>query len=268
MAPNQQPTQTIERKSSPRLERIAETWEHLGSVDPLWAVAAAPNKRYGKWDLDEFLNTGEEIVAQYFNLLESWGDGPSRFDHVLDFGCGCGRLCRALSKRALKVTGVDISQSMIDLGRKIVGQNVAVEFVLNLRDDLSCFPSATFDLVCSHVCLQHMPWEIAAKYVVEFGRITTANGLVVLHLPCSNRGNAVSAIRKRIVDAIPFGLGDVYRKWRHGTAAVFEMHYTPAEIVERVALSSGLGLVHKEPCASNKGGPLGYIYVFHKRGIA
>src|SRR6266545_7895564 len=155
----------------PRLEQLRATWAELGAKDPLWAVVTRPEKRGGKWDAQEFLQTGEEDVARYHDLLRRVAGCPTEFDHILDFGCGVGRLSLAWSRRARRVTGVDISPGMIAKGREFAKNAINVEFSLNEASDLRCFEDGRFDLVFSHICLQHVPWQLTTGYLREFARV-------------------------------------------------------------------------------------------------
>jgi SAM-dependent methyltransferase len=101
-------------------------------------------------------------------ILKVQAGCPDQFRHVLDFGCGVGRLCLAWSKSAAFVTGVDVSASMIQLGKQLLNETRNVELVLNEQDNLKCFATGKFDLICSLACLQHMPWTLPANYVREF----------------------------------------------------------------------------------------------------
>ena len=56
-----------------------------------------------------------------------------------------------------------------------------------------------------------------------------------------------------------------YRRWRHGTAAAFDMYYTRPEDVVAVAAGAGLELLIQEPDESAGVGIEGYIYVFRRR---
>ncbi len=39
------------------LKRHKQDWEDLGTVDPLWAIHSQPNRKFGKWDINEFFTT-------------------------------------------------------------------------------------------------------------------------------------------------------------------------------------------------------------------
>ena len=72
-------------------------------------------------------------------------------------------------------------------------------------------------------------------------------------------------VRKKIVDALPFGLGAAYRRWRHGSEAVFDMHYTPVQTVEATLTKAGLKMIHREPDQSAGEHAEGFLYIATKR---
>jgi SAM-dependent methyltransferase len=55
--------------------------------------------------------------------------------------------------------------------------------VLNERDDLSLFDDQSFDFVLSVIVLQHMPPELAKKYIAEFVRVLRSGGLAYFQIP-------------------------------------------------------------------------------------
>jgi SAM-dependent methyltransferase len=249
------------------LLKLKEVWETLGHEDPLWAVVSRPDKRGGRWELPEFLATGEEDVARFSDVLRSLPGAPERFVHVLDFGCGVGRLSLAWRRRAGRVTGVDISGPMVIQARRLASGHAGVDYVVNQRPDLAVFADNTFDLCFSHICLQHMPWELAAGYLREFGRVCSPGGWIAFQLPSRRAaGGGMAAVRQRLVESLPFGLDRIYRKWRHGSSAVFDVYYTPPSRVREVLGSAGLEVVMQAPDLAAGPGSEGFIYVARRRG--
>lgn len=251
--------------SSSEVARIKSVWETLGREDPFWAVISWPERRGGRWTLEEFLATGEADIRQYREALREKTNAPDHFHHVLDFGCGVGRLSRLWARHADRVTGVDISAPMLEQARRIAGDLPGVSFVLNEAESLQTLGAAEYDLVFSHICLQHMPWPLAQGYLSEFARVCKRSGWVVFQLPA----RAVSAElagswRRRLVDSLPFGLGAAWRKWWHGSSAIFEVCYTPPEVVRLAALGAGLEFIHAEPNADAGTHTEGFIYFFRK----
>jgi SAM-dependent methyltransferase len=153
----------------------------LAASDPLWAILSTPSKRGGRWDLAEFLETGEREVSKVIEVLQSL-HLRLNFDLALDFGCGVGRLSQALARRFSSVYGIDIAPSMIEKAREL-NRFGGCQYILNERDDLSVFPSEHFDFIYSNIVLQHMEPRYARKYLAEFLLVLKKTGVLVFQLP-------------------------------------------------------------------------------------
>lgn len=165
------------------LERHRQDWEHLAETDPLWAVLTRPGRKGGRWDVDEFFATGEAEIAHVFSVAESLGR-PARRERALDFGCGVGRLTRALCGRFEHAIGVDISAAMVDQARRLNDEFAGCEFRVNAASDLAMLETDSFDVVYSSIALQHIPTAAEIeRYVTEFLRVVRPDGLVVFGLP-------------------------------------------------------------------------------------
>jgi len=103
---------------------------------------------------------------------------------ALDFGCGVGRLTRALAKNVDVCYGIDISEKMIDLAKNYNRDIQNCKFFVNHDAKLSMFPDNKFDLIFSHIVLQHISDpKLIKSYIQEFIRILKKNGLIVFQLP-------------------------------------------------------------------------------------
>jgi SAM-dependent methyltransferase len=164
------------------LERLQNVWETHAKDDPLWAIISTPGKMGGKWDLNEFLQTGRHEIDQ---LLETLSSNDIEFERssALDFGCGVGRLTQALARSFESVCGVDISPTMIENARNLNQYQEKCTYHLNARPDLRLFEDDRFSFVYSNIVLQHMEPEVAKNYLAEFGRILKPGGLVIFQLP-------------------------------------------------------------------------------------
>jgi SAM-dependent methyltransferase len=158
-------------------------WQDLAAEDPLWAVLSAPEKRHGGWQEEEFLETGERDVARLMGMVDSLGR-PTDRGRALDFGCGPGRLTRALSSHFREVVGVDISEHMVVRARELNADRPACSFEVMSGDDLGRLPAASFDLVYTTLVLQHMQSReeilVAIEGLLERVRI---GGLLVFQVP-------------------------------------------------------------------------------------
>lgn len=166
------------------LLRLRRDWEELAATDPLWAILSHPARRHGRWDVAEFLETGEREIAALMeksNVLER----PATLERALDFGCGVGRLTRALALRFEEVVGVDISATMIEEARRLNADRPNCSFLHNVRFDLGLFADGSFDLAYAKLVLQHLPdRSTAERYIDELLRVLKPGGLLVFQMPC------------------------------------------------------------------------------------
>ncbi len=157
-------------------------WEDLSSLDPMWAVLSEPRRQFGRWNPDEFFSTGADEVAGLRRRLLGLGC-PDTFGSALDFGCGLGRLTRALSACCGEVIGVDISEQMVTKARSLTP---ACQFVHNPHYDLRIFPANRFDLVYTCRVLQHQrSTRLILEHVSELIRVVKPGGVVAFQIPCS-----------------------------------------------------------------------------------
>ena len=102
--------------------------------------------RYYDLEFDGF----DADLAMYQQFARSM-DGP-----VLELGCGSGRVLRALQDLALPLTGIDDSQSMIELGRLRVAGSVSLQRKdMRYLDDVDGAPFAF--VFCAVNTFLHLP---------------------------------------------------------------------------------------------------------------
>ena len=166
-----------EPESSPK-SRQARDWDDLATVDPLWAVLSVDDKRNGGWDLQAFLSTGEDEVEHLLATAAELGR-PARRERALDFGCGVGRLTRALARRFDETVGIDVSERMLEQARQLNADTAQLSFV---NGDAP--PAGPFDLVVANLVLQHLPSRALARdYIRRLIEAARPDGLVVFQLP-------------------------------------------------------------------------------------
>jgi SAM-dependent methyltransferase len=163
------------------LARHRRYWEELAELDALWAVLAHPDKARGRWQPAAFFRTGEEEIAALMRRAAELGR-PSGRQSALDFGCGVGRLTRALAEHFTCCVGIDHSERMIARAREL--DDGRSTFIVNREPDLARFPDQGFDLIYSGLVLQHIPSAaVALGYIGEFVRTLRAGGLLVFQVP-------------------------------------------------------------------------------------
>ena len=162
----------------------------MSELDPLWAILSHQDKRSGGWEVDEFLASGRTEIAGLMERADAL-ERPLKRRSALDFGCGAGRLTRALAEHFDRSVGVDVSPTMVEHARRL-NADQPCEFVANDQPDLCGFRDDDFDLVYSRLVLQHMPSPHAIlRYVGELVRVLAPGGLlafeVATHIPLQHR---------------------------------------------------------------------------------
>jgi SAM-dependent methyltransferase len=164
-----------------KLKELQRNWEMFGRTDPYWAVLTDPARKGGRWNEDEFYQTGVRDVDRLMTRLERLQLPHSR-GRALDFGCGVGRVALALAPYFDEVTGVDIAPAMLAAARRRDARGTC-RFILNTAPDLSAFASRSFDLIHCRLVLQHIPPEYIRTYVREFVRVARRGGVILFQLP-------------------------------------------------------------------------------------
>jgi SAM-dependent methyltransferase len=164
-----------------RVER--SPWEEWGQVDPLWSIVTESGKEYGRWEIGEFFASGQATIESLWATASGLGL-PGRLHRGLDFGCGVGRLTRALGRHVEEMVGLDISPTMIGLARDHNADFEGLSFRLHEGNNLIGYGDGHFDVVCSLLVLQHLPsQEAIVTYLQEFMRVLAPGGLLLLQLP-------------------------------------------------------------------------------------
>jgi SAM-dependent methyltransferase len=192
--------QTVNVQSGMNLAELQANWDEFGKSDPLWAILTAPDKRGGRWEPDEFFASGQAEIAEVLNHVQSLRFRLKR-RRALDFGCGVGRLTRALCGFFKEYDGVDIAPSMIELARQYNRFGARCRYHVNSASDLSLFARDSFDFVYSNIVLQHIRPDYSAAYLREFMRVLVPGGLAVFQLPSEQVGQ--DSMEGAAGDAIP-----------------------------------------------------------------
>jgi SAM-dependent methyltransferase len=217
-----------------RLARQQREWEDLAAVDPLWAILSDPARRGGGWDHDEFFRTGEADAERALARAHQLGR-PARRLRALDFGCGVGRVTRALAGRFGEALGLDLSERMVDQARRLNADVRNARFLVNAAPDLGQLEDAAFDLVYSRIVLQHLRSAgEALRYVEEFLRVVRPDGIVVFQLPAGVSLRNRLHLRRRAWTALrALGIG-AERLHTWGLSPIRVIGLEPAEIVRFV----------------------------------
>jgi SAM-dependent methyltransferase len=202
------------------IQEAHQNWTRIGEDDPMWAVLTDPEKKGGKWSEEQFFQTGRDEISLEMKKLKESGV-TIQPGTALDFGCGLGRLSQALSNYFSAVDGVDISASMIEQAQLFNKAPGKVRYHLNLKADLSTFPSGTYDFIFTRICLQHIPPQHQLCYISEFMRVLKPGGVADFH---TIHAHGLRAL-------VPNFLTEIYRKSKHRGKPFIPMYGVPAHRV-------------------------------------
>lgn len=180
------------------LRELQRNWESLAQEDPLWSICTDSEKRHQRWEIDEFFATGRreiEVVMEYLRGLEISID---RSVPALDFGCGVGRLTRALAEYFPECCGVDISPTMVRLAEGFNKSHPRCRFRLNQSPDLQIFEDRFFGFIYASIVFQHMERSITEKYLAELIRTLKSGGIFVFQVIDRFQACAVGRLRHKL----------------------------------------------------------------------
>lgn len=180
------------------LRELQKNWEGLAQTDPLWAICTDPARRNGKWSREEFFATGRDEIGSVMDCVDSVQLKIDRTGPALDFGCGVGRLTRALARYFPECWGVDIAPTMVRLAGEFNQDVPQCRFVLNEGGDLRGFHDGQFGFVYTSIVLQHIAPRYTKRYLAELVRVLKPGGVLVFQLLDEFRASAVARWRQRL----------------------------------------------------------------------
>lgn len=222
-------------------------WEALGAMDPLYAILSDEERKYRSWDLDAFLATGETDAGRLVAAADRLGLATGR-DHAFELGCGVGRVTRALASHFNHCTGVDISSTMITRAQEINADRPNCTWLVHDGPELKRFPAGGYDLVVSHLVLQHVPTQSAILlYIVGLTRMLADGGLLAVQLPATMPLRQRLQPRRRLYGALRrVGVHDEVLYERFGLHPI-RMNWVPRSLVEQAITAAGGRVVEVLP---------------------
>ncbi len=179
-------------------QRVAEGFDQLRFGGPIGAMVA---------------ETQERVLLDFAGEL----NGAT----VIDVGTGTGRAARALAHRGARVTGIDASVEMLQVGEARAKEEHLTTIAFTRGDAHHiAFPDRQFDLSVSLRVLMHTPdWR---QCIGELCRVSRQR--VIIDYPSLCSVAAIQALARRLVAAVG-GRTEAYRVFSHREmAATFAAH--------------------------------------------
>lgn len=132
---------------------------------------------------ERFFESGRRHVERVMHEASLLGM-PPKVDWALDFGCGVGRLVRALTDYCEHVVGVDISPEMLKLTRENCPDEDRVRLVETLED--AEVNRRKYDLVHTYLVLQHLRPSQGLPIIRKLVDLAAPGGIVAIHVPIAD----------------------------------------------------------------------------------
>jgi SAM-dependent methyltransferase len=229
-------------------DRATRDWNTFGETEPYFAVLTHDrflSEQMSAADREAFFAFGEADIAQIFDLIDI---APKS---ALDFGCGVGRLTRALVKRVDHVVGVDAAESMLRIARENV-PNATFS---------TAIPDERFDLIVSLLVFQHIPIRRGEALLGDL--LDHLDGVAALHFTFRRPGSFVRRIARQIRARIPLVHRIVQRIRRERPMPYMQMNEYNIERVLGIMRSHGCA--NPRLVATNHGGIEGAIVIAKKQ---
>ncbi|HEX7389885.1 MAG TPA: class I SAM-dependent methyltransferase [Acidiphilium sp.] len=134
----------------------------------------------GSLDDAWFDTSGTLTVDEWRRALASQGKTFRDFPTIIDFGCGCGRALRHLSRETgtgQRLIGLDPDAEAVGwVARNIAGVSASA------LDDLPPFRDGTpgmADLILSHSVFTHLPEDVQFAWLGELARLLKPGGTLI-----------------------------------------------------------------------------------------
>jgi ubiquinone/menaquinone biosynthesis C-methylase UbiE len=180
------------------LRELKRNWEGLARKDPFWAICTDPARKDRNWQMEELFATGETEIGRVLGCLAHLGVPVDASAPTLDFGCGVGRLTRAMAARFTECWGVDISATMVEIAQRLNANVPRCHFCLNDKPDLTFFADDFFGFVYTSIVIQHIPPRYSLRYLLEMIRVLKPGGVLVFQVLDQFRGPALARLRQKL----------------------------------------------------------------------
>lgn len=150
-------------------------WAQIAASEPFYGVLTDPAFLSGNMTdeaLARFWSSGGPDIGWQVDLLQAHY-GPFAPRTALDFGCGVGRLTRAMAPFADTVYGVDVAPAMLDIARRHAPGNVIYT---------DSIPDVELDWVNSLIVFQHIHPRRGVALIEQLVGRLRSGGAVTLHV--------------------------------------------------------------------------------------
>ena len=242
-------------------------WQQYGKDNPYFGVLSDERFRGASLcesALRDFHASGEQYVQETLALCQRHFAAPVP-TKALDFGCGVGRLTLALARHFESVTGIDVSQAMLDEARTScntlgVGNVRWCEKLEELAHE-----EGTFSFINTFIVLQHIEPTRGLGFIAAMLRLLDQGGHGAIHLTYAReKDRATLGVRpfgSKATQAIRRRLSALHRRLARRDPEMQMNAYPLNEVLFRLQ-DAGVQQVHTR--FTDHGGHWGVLLLFAK----
>ncbi len=209
---------------------MGKFWDKRADEDPFFFVDS--RMAFRRTDVKQFWADGERDLDA---LLSALGECIDPQDHVVEIGCGVGRLTRVISLRAASVRALDASERMLERAKQLNPSLANVEWLLGDGSTLAGIGAASVDACISHVVFQHIPDpQVTLSYVRELGRVLRPGGWAAFQISNDPRVHSPMGVLARaragalaVIGRYPRGQNDP--RWRGSMIELSDLRKAAAD---------------------------------------
>jgi ubiquinone/menaquinone biosynthesis C-methylase UbiE len=202
----------------------------------------------------------EAIAAEYDERIPGSGHADDLFtaaeldfimnkvessDAILDMGCGTGRFTVPLAATGADVTGLDLTQAMLDR-TALKLQEAHLTAVLQQGDMARLpFPAESFDVVVSMLALMHIPLADRQAVFLEAARVLKPGGRMLISVKNSIFERMFKGDRFAAIDQTDVDHGElIFTHTRSGTEFRAAWHSFAPHDLTRLFATAGMTMTH------------------------
>jgi SAM-dependent methyltransferase len=193
------------------------SWEAMAQENPLFAVmtteamADAPPADFSAEHRAELFRKGTKLFKRHIRKLLYSSPDSQEDTLVVEYGCGVGRIIRAVAEAGWRTAGIDISPTMLEHCRTLAPQAEAL-YLLD-GEGRTAMPDASASVVFSFAVVQHIAsLKAYLQAFEEMCRVLKPGGLLAVQVNCKD-----------------FEAGDLENPGRTENHEAYSLHYHPGE---------------------------------------
>lgn len=183
-------TREKERVRPPRSWRT-NSWDEKARENPLLAVmtraefVSADSEHFTEEQLALFFSKGEQEFGRHVVTAVELSGFATTDSFIVDYGCGMGRMLRAVVQAGYRCAGVDISPTMLEYCARLVPN---VESLHQVGAGQRCsLPNGCASVVYSYAVVQHIAsLQVYKAAVTEMCRLLREGGILALQVNCED----------------------------------------------------------------------------------